>query len=68
MARERKWWWLKKGKWGRPTESPKDTMFRVRLDEGTLNKLKIVSEEIGTSKSEVVRRGIEIQWEQLEKK
>ena len=57
-----------KKKMGRPTESPKDTMFRVRLDEGTLNKLKIVSEEIGTSKSEVVRRGIEIQWEQLEKK
>ena len=59
---------VEKRKMGRPTESPKDTMFRVRLDEGTLNKLKIVSEEIGTSKSEVVRRGIEIQWEQLEKK
>lgn len=41
------------------TDKPKDTMFRVRLDEETLCKLNECAKMLGISKSEVVRKGIE---------
>lgn len=56
---------LKKGT--KLTENPKDTMFRVRLDKETMEKLEVVSEVLKTSKSEVVRRGIEIQYKSTKK-
>ena len=56
---------LKKG--SKLTDNPKDTMLRVRLDKETVEQLEAVSERLGISKSEVVRNGIKIQYEQTKK-
>ncbi len=53
---------------GRPTESKKDFMLRTRIEPEILRKLEIIAEKEKISKSEVVRRGIEIQYENLEEK
>lgn len=55
-------------KMGRPTESKKDFMLRTRIEPEILEKLEIVAQKNKISKSEVVRRGIEIQYENLNKK
>lgn len=55
-------------KMGRPTESKKDFMLRTRIEPEILKKLEIIAEKEKISKSEVVRRGIEIQYETLKEK
>ena len=45
---------------GRPkSDNSKDTMLRVRIDDETVHKLELTSKELGISKSDVVRNGIE---------
>lgn len=53
---------------GRPTEAKKDFMLRTRVDEEILQKLEKIAEKEKISKSEIVRKGIEIQFEKLNKK
>lgn len=53
---------------GRPTESKKDFVLRTRLDEEILKKLNTVAKIKNISKSEVVRHGIEIQYETIKNK
>lgn len=55
-------------KMGRPTEAKKDHMLRTRIEPEILKKLEIIAEKEKISKSEVVRRGIEIQYNTLNKK
>lgn len=51
---------------GRPkSDNSKDTMLRVRIDEETVNKLEIVSKELSITKSEVVRKGIENEYQRV---
>lgn len=53
---------------GRPlSDNPKDTMFRVRLDKGTLAKLEECATALKKSKSEIVRIGIEKVYDGLKK-
>ena len=54
---------LKKG--SKLTDNPKDTMLRVRLDKETVNKLEIVSQKLNISKSDVVRKGIDEQYNSI---
>lgn len=49
------------------TDKPKDYMLRVRMDNETVEKLDFVSESLGVSRSEVVRNGIEEQYQKLKK-
>lgn len=56
---------LKKG--SKLTDKPKDTMLRVRLDKEMVERLDYVSETLGISKSEVVRKGIQEQYENIKK-
>lgn len=49
------------------TDNPKDYMLRTRLDKETLEKLDFVSEKLEVSKSEVVRKGIEEQYQKIKK-
>ena len=49
------------------TDTPKDTMFRVRMDKETIEKMEFVSNELGISKSEVVRKGIDEQYQRVKK-
>lgn len=50
------------------TDSPKETTIRARVDKETLNKLDYLVAEQGSDRSKVIRRGIEIQYEQVNKK
>lgn len=56
-----------KAKMGRPTASIKDYTLRVRLDKEYLKKLKKIEEKNKITKSEIVRKGIDEQYERLEK-
>lgn len=49
------------------TDNPKDYMLRVRLDKEIVEKLDYVSDELSISRSEVVRKGIEEQYQKTKK-
>lgn len=49
------------------TQNPKDTSIRVRVDKQTIEKLNYLTRKENTTKSEVIRKGIEIQFDQIEK-
>lgn len=49
------------------TDSPKDKVLRVRIDEDTDNKLKAICKNTNKSKSEVVRDGIDEQYARIKK-
>lgn len=48
-------------------DNTKDFMLRTRLDEETLEKLNYSAEKFEISKSEVVRRGIEDEYQKAKK-
>lgn len=50
------------------TDSPKNQMVRVRMDEDTVKKLDHLVEKKNTTRSDIIRNGIEIQYEQENKK
>ena len=49
------------------TNNPKDYMLRVRMDKETLKKLDFICEEQEISRSEVVRNGIDVQYQNIKK-
>ena len=49
------------------TDNPKDYMLRVRMDKETVEKLDKIGEVESASRSEVVRNGIEEQYQKLKK-
>lgn len=54
---------------GRPkSDNSKGTMFRVRIDKETEKKLEFTSEELGITKSDVVRNGIESEYQKVANK
>lgn len=54
---------------GRPkSDNSKSTMLRVRIDDETARKLEIASKESGKTKSDVVRNGIESEYQRALKK
>lgn len=53
---------------GRPkSDTPKDTMFRVRLDKEYCDKLEQCANHFNISKSDVVRKGIDKVVEEIKK-
>lgn len=44
------------------TDNPKNLTFKLRLDESTVEKLELISKKTETSKAEIVRRGIDLQY------
>lgn len=54
-------------KLGRPTDNPKEISLKVRLDQGTSDRLDKCVQNLNISKAEVVRRGIHRIYEDLEK-
>ena len=52
---------------GRPTDSPKDYMLRVRMDSEKLMMLDACCKKQNTSRSEIVRRGIKVLYEEQKK-
>ena len=55
-------------KMGRPpSKDPKDTMFRVRLNDESMEKLKDSSKKLNITLSDVVRKGIDMVYDDLKK-
>ena len=46
------------------TKNPKNNTFKLRLDEITMDKLEFFSEKQQISKADVIRKGIDVQFEQ----
>lgn len=49
-------------------DNPKDFMLRTRIDNETLEKLDYSAEKFGISRSEVVRNGIESEYQKAKEK
>lgn len=50
------------------TDNPKGTLIHFRADKETVEKLEYTAKKMSISKSEVIRRGIEEQYQKLDKK
>ena len=48
-------------------DNTKDFMLRTRLDDETLKKLDYSAEKFNASRSEIVRRGIEDEYQKAKK-
>lgn len=54
-------------KMGRPTDDPKTITVRTRISESDNEMLEKLVNKLGMNKSEILRRGIEIQHKNLDK-
>ena len=50
------------------TDNPKSTTVRARMDRETIDKLDCLVSEQKSDRSKIIRKGIEIQYEQRNKK
>lgn len=50
------------------TDNPKSETVRARMDRETINKLDCLVNEQKSDRSKIIRQGIEIQYEQRNKK
>lgn len=50
------------------TDNPKDKRIQIRLDKGIIEKLDSLVAEQNSDRSKVIRKGIEIQYSQRNKK
>ncbi len=50
------------------TDHPKDKLIQVRMDRETVDKLDGLASEQNSDRSKIIRQGIEIQYEQRNKK
>lgn len=50
------------------TDNPKDKRIEIRMDAETVKKLDCLVSEQNSDRSKIIRQGIEIQYEQRNKK
>lgn len=49
------------------THTPKDILYQIRVDKETDRKARAVCEKEGISKSELVRQGINLKYNKIER-
>lgn len=49
------------------TDNPKNKLIQVRMDKETVEKLDYLAAEQNSDRSKIIRRGIEIQYNQRNK-
>ncbi len=49
------------------TDTPKDILYQIRVDEETEKKVKAICEKEGISKSELIRQGIDLKYKIMDK-
>ena len=54
-------------KLGRPTDSPKDIVLKIRLDQPAHDRLEECSKMLNVSRAEVIRRAIKMMHDDLKK-
>lgn len=52
---------------GRPTDSPKNTMVRVRMDDESIRMLDECTNILKISRSEIIRSGIKKVYSEIKK-
>lgn len=52
---------------GRPTTNPKENYTGIRLSDSELRKLKFCMEHTGMTKTDVIRKGIELVYQEINK-
>ena len=52
----------------RLTDNPKDKRIEIRMDKETVRKMDCLVSEQNSDRSKIIRQGIEIQYEQRNKK
>ncbi len=50
------------------TDNPKDKRIEIRMDKETVRKMDCLVSEQDSDRSKIIRQGIEIQYEQRNKK
>ena len=50
------------------TDNPKDKLIQIRMNKETVDKLDYLVTEQNSDRSKIIRKGIEIQYEQRSKK
>ncbi len=55
-------------KMGRPTDSPKNFMIRVRMDTATVEMLDECAKALNTTRSDVIRAGIRKAYQEIQEK
>lgn len=53
---------------GRPTTDPKNHFLKIRVSKKDLDKLNYVAEKTNISKTDVIRKGIDLQYDDLKGK
>ena len=53
---------------GRPTDNPKKNRFELRISEKEIEMLEICMEKTGMTRAEVIRRGIELVYNEVSEK
>lgn len=55
-------------KMGRPpSDNPKSETIKIRIDQEVMNKLDASAEKLNTTRSDIVRKGIEKVYDELQK-
>ena len=49
------------------TDNPKDVTIRARVDKSTVEKLDYLVEKNNSNRSDIIRKGIDIQYEESKK-
>lgn len=49
------------------TDNPKDVTIRARVDKSTVEKLDYLVEKNSSNRSDIIRKGIDIQYEESTK-
>jgi hypothetical protein len=49
-------------------EKPLDTMLKLRADKETIEKIEYCKEMLNTTRSDVLRKGVHVLYEDLQKK
>lgn len=53
---------------GRPTENPKQNRESFRLSDSDMEKLRLCMEKSGMTKTDVIRKGIDLVYREITKK
>lgn len=54
-------------KMGRPTDDPKTNEIKVKMSDRDMEKLNYIRKGTGLTISDIVRKGVEIQYGQIKK-
>ena len=53
---------------GPKTESPLDAEIKIRIDKATLDKIEYCKKELNTTRSDVLRKGVQCLHDKLQEK